>query len=233
MKRLISSPSASTNGIIAAWWMALLFAIGLSPVVSQACEPDSTIFRQHVMLRIMPSVTMHSLQPIFRYWKEQDEAENKRVNDALFWHPSEYYEPGYVSSYLIPETYYRQGDEERNYQNALRVFRDEFNAKNRQPDSIAAEKRRLMASLEAMDTLLHNKPLCFQVINAKYKGSIPRYVDALYAQSFMTSKRRFRRMVRRRSPKLLVKDLGVNYSLSMALYEAWIRQHNSSDNAHK
>ena len=195
MKRLISSPSASTNGIIAAWWMALLFAIGLSPVVSQACEPDSTIFRQHVMLRIMPSVTMHSLQPIFRYWKEQDEAENKRVNDALFWHPSEYYEPGYVSSYLIPETYYRQGDEERSYQNALRAFRDEF--------------------------------------NAKYKGSIPRYVDALYAQSFMTSKRRFRRMVRRRSPKLLVKDLGVNYSLSMALYEAWIRQQNSSNDTHK
>ena len=201
----------------------------LIPAHGHAESNDSTVFRHYAMESILPSAKIQNLHSMFRYWKEWSDSENNKSHPYHYWKPDDYSQPGYVRSAFFPETFYFQGDEEQSYENALRAFRDEFNAKNRQPDSIAAEKRRLVASLEAMDTLLHNKPLCFQVINAKYKGSIPRYVDALYTQSFMTSKRRFRRMVRRRSPKLLVKDLGVNYSLSMALYEAWIRQQNESE----
>ena len=80
-----------------------------------------------------------------------------------------------------------------------------------------------------MDTLLHNKPLLFQVIYKKYDGNIQRYVDDLYAKSFMTSPRRFKRMMRRMRPKLLVKDLGVNYTLSIALYEVWLMQQQDSE----
>ena len=207
----------------------LLIAAWLLTTVVHAEQSDTTIFHQCAMTHILPSVSIQSLRSVFSYWKEWNEGENSRVYMEYDWRPYTAQEPGLT----LPKNFYFQGDEEQSYENALQAFRDEFNANNRQPDSIAAEKRRLVASLEAMDTLLHNKPLCFQVINAKYKGSIPRYVDALYAQSFMTSKRRFRRMVRRRSPKLLVKDLGVNYSLSMALYEAWIRQQNSSNDTHK
>lgn len=79
-----------------------------------------------------------------------------------------------------------------------------------------------------MDTLLHNKPLFFQVIHTRYKSNIASYVDDLYTNSFMTSPKRFKQMMRRTRPKRLIKDLGVNYTLSMALYEVWLMQQNST-----
>ena len=197
-------------------WLAISFTPG------SAQEADSTVFRQHVVLTISPAASMNTLQQVFQYWTQLRKFENSQVHLETFWFPSDLYlTPGY--GVHIP-TVYSSGLSDQ----CMKALKQEFLSRTHDADSIAREKRRITASLEAMDTLLHNKPLCFQVINTSYKGSISRYVDDLYARSFMTSKRRFRRMLRRRNPRLLVKDLGVNYAISMALYEAWIRQRTDS-----
>ena len=177
---------------------------------------DSVVFSKYVMNNIQPSPPLNSIQTVFNFWINQDKGENERLKSMPFllrWVPDEY-------GHLI----FTQREAEPAYKTALNDLRRLFDGRMTDSDSIAQEKHRLANSLTAMDSLLHNKPLLFQLIYKKYNGNISRYVDDLYSRSFMTSEKLFKRMMRRTRPKLLVKDLGVNYALSMALYQAWLKQ---------
>ena len=198
---------------------------------SSSLQPDSTVFRQYAMTHIQPMPDFYAMQSIFRYWQLQDKSENYSAQKNItFWFPdnmitSNKGELYWGSSFL----HYYHPNEGPSYKGTIDFVRQQFKNRMKNADSIQNEKAHLVQSLTAMDSLLHNKPLLFQVIYKKYGGNIQRYVDDLYAKSFMTSPRRFKRMMRRMRPKLLVKDLGVNYTLSMALYEVWLMQQNNPD----
>ena len=188
---------------------------------------DSTVFHRFAMQDIQPCADISTLQEIFTYWVKQDNGEKKNESLDKLWsiRIRDSYTPGVVSSGSHLSSLYNQGEKANaSYNRALIRLREEYESKEKNADSIAQEKKNLIESLTAMDTLLHNKPLFFQVIHTRYKGNIASYVDDLYANSFMTSPKRFKQMMRRTRPKRLIKDLGVNYTLSMALYEVWLMQ---------
>ena len=199
-------------------------------VHASSTQPDSTVFRQYAMTHILPMPDFYAMQSVFRYWQLQDKSEDDNAQkNIMFWWPDNLYtSPGYAITGGAPRNFYHP-KEEPAYNESREFLRQQFKYRMKDADSIQNEKAQLVQSLTAMDTLLHNKPLLFQVIYKKYGGNIQRYVDDLYAKSFMTSPRRFKRMMRRMRPKLLVKDLGVNYTLSMALYEVWLMQQNNPD----
>ena len=194
-------------------------------------QPDSTIFRRYAMTHIQPMPDFFAIQTIFRYWQLQDKSENSSAQKNItFWLPDNMFtsnngELYWGSNFL----HYYHPNEVPSYKGTIDFVCQQFRNRIKDADSIQNEKAQLVRSLTAMDTLLHNKPLLFQIIYKKYDGNIQRYVDDLYAKSFMSSPRRFKRMMRRMRPKLLVKDLGVNYTLSMALYEVWLMQQQNPD----
>ena len=177
---------------------------------------DSVVFSKYAMIDIQPSPPLIYIQTIFNFWRAQDKGESDLIKEI----PPEARDMPREFGYII----FTQRDAEPTYKAAINDLQKSFDRRITDSDSIAQEKRQLVNNLTAMDTLLHNKPLLFQVICKKYGGNIPKYVDALYSRSFMTSPKLFKRMMRRTRPKLLVKDLGVNYALSMALYQVWLKQ---------
>ena len=194
------------------------------PIKSHATAADSIIFSKYAIEYIQPAPNLCNLQTIFRFWQNQDKGESDiiaNITPAMI---------GFDSNLKFGNPLFHQHEAEPGYKLALEELRKQFDNRMTNPDSIAQEKRQLANSLTAMDTLLHNKPLLFQVIYKKYGGDITKYVDALYSRSFMTSEKLFKRMMRRTRPKLLVKDLGVNYALSMALYQVWLKQQNEEKN---
>ena len=199
---------------------------------AQVEREDSATFRKYAMQDIQPCADISTLQEIFTYWVKQDNGEKENESLDKLWsiRIRDSYTPGVVSSGSHLSSLYNQGEKANaSYNRALIRLHEEYESKEKNADSIAQEKQNLIESLTAMDTLLHNKPLFFQVIHKRYKGNIASYVDDLYAYSFMTSPKRFKQMMRRTRPKRLIKDLGVNYSLSMALYEVWLMQQNQEE----
>ena len=206
----------------------LLFICSWHMAFASTLHPDSTVFHQYAMTHIQPMPNFSSLQSVYAFWQLQDKSEDKNSQHFLWWYPhDEYFANGYFPTAGI--THFSHPLEEPAYNEALGYLRQQFKSRMKDADSIQNEKAQLVQSLTTMDSLLHNKPLLFQIIYKKYDGNIQRYVDDLYAKSFMTSPRRFKRMMRRMRPKLLVKDLGVNYTLSMALYEVWQMQQKNPD----
>ena len=195
---------------------------------AQVEREDSATFRKYAMLRIQPTVNLRTLQELYQYWQAQDEGENAAVHIERVRKPTDqptlYWNGWYIPEHFSQPLIFRQLNKR-----TIKYLNIEHQSKVVDPDSIAQEKQNLIESLTAMDTLLHNKPLFFQVIHTRYKGNIASYVDDLYANSFMTSPKRFKQMMRKTRPKRLIKDLGVNYSLSMALYEVWLMQQNQEE----
>ena len=190
---------------------------------AQVEREDSATFRKYAMLRIQPTVNLRTLQELYQYWQAQDEGENAAVHIERVRKPTD--QPTlYWNGWYIPELFSQPLIFRQLNKRTIKYLNIEHQSKVVDPDSIALEKQNLIESLTAMDTLLHNKPLFFQVIHTRYKGNIASYVDDLYTNSFMTSPKRFKQMMRRTRPKRLIKDLGVNYTLSMALYEVWLMQ---------
>ena len=199
---------------------------------AQVEREDSATFRKYAMQDIQPCADISTLQEIFTYWVKQDNGEKENESLDKLWsiRIRDSYTPGVVSSGSHLSSLYNQGEKANaSYNRALIRLHEEYESKEKNADSIAQEKQNLIESLTAMDTLLHNKPLFFQVIHTRYKGNIASYVDDLYANSFMTSPKRFKQMMRKTRPKRLIKDLRVNYSLSMALYEVWLMQQNQEE----
>ena len=195
---------------------------------AQVEREDSATFRKYAMLRIQPTVNLRTLQELYQYWQAQDEGENAAVHIERVRKPTD--QPTlYWNGWYIPELFSQPLIFRQLNKRTIKYLNIEHQSKVVDPDSIALEKQNLIESLTAMDTLLHNKPLFFQVIHTRYKGNIASYVDDLYTNSFMTSPKRFKQMMRRTRPKRLIKDLGVNYTLSMALYEVWLMQQNQEE----
>ena len=88
-------------------------------------------------------------------------------------------------------------------------------------DSVKAD---LVARLERFDTLATTKPLFYTDIHGKYKGNIVRYVNDLYEKSMKGNLKRLEYFFHNPRKKLIQKDLGYQFSLSLALYEQWIAQ---------
>ena len=206
----------------------VLFLFTRYGTAASKMDSDSVVFKTYAMTHIQPMPDFSSIQSVYAFWQLQDKSEDKNSQHFLWWYPhDESFANGYFPTAGI--THFSHPLEEPAYNEALGYLRQQFKSRMKDADSIQNEKAQLVQSLTAMDSLLHNKPLLFQIIYKDYGGNIKRYVDDLYAKSFMTSPRRFKRMMRRMRPKLLVKDLGVNYTLSMALYEVWLMQQKNTD----
>ena len=226
MKQIIYDLSAWTRNaiIIIIFWSPIL----LCNSYGQKNKSDSIIFHKYAMLRIQPTVNLRTLQELYQYWQAQDEGEKAAVGRDILGRPTD--QPTlYWTGWWIPEHFSQPLIFRQLYKRTIKYLNIEHQSKVVDPDSIAQEKQNLIESLTAMDTLLRNKPLFFQVIHKRYKGNIASYVDDLYANSFMTSPKRFKQMIRRTRPKRLIKDLGVNYTLSMALYEVWLMQQSQEE----
>ena len=63
-------------------------------------------------------------------------------------------------------------------------------------------------------------PSFFSVVDSKYKGSIKRYADKMYAKSFLVDEEKARAFIENPTEKALEADLAVNVSMSM--FDAYV-----------
>jgi len=110
------------------------------------------------------------------------------------------------------------------FPNALRkYFRKCFRTYHEGIEDIDEEKARLVQNLRAFDSCSVCKPTFYLTIDSLYKGDIKAYVDDLYKKSIMGSKWRLNTFLRWPSAKKLQKDMGVQFAISLAIYELWIK----------
>lgn len=215
-----------TTNTMKSLFLVLFLLVSLQTSYAQDWrEKDTLAYRKYAITKISPVPATPTL------WLHQildrEEAEWKRRNPVRPWlwgNPSLGPKEGFEKkSDLYGTIYYPDAETSadiRSYIDLLRMQLDEY---MRTPaDSILKEKEILIASLEAMDSLIVNKPMIFQDIKKKYRGDISKYVEALYAKSIVTNVRTFKRFRRTPTTKRLIKDPGFRYSISAYLYERWI-----------
>lgn len=106
-----------------------------------------------------------------------------------------------------------------------RALRQAYISQHPKGENLDSVKADLVARLERFDTLATTKPLFYADIHGKkYKSNIVRYVDDLYEKSMMGNLKRLEYFFHNPRKKLIQKDLGYQFSLSLALYEQWIAQ---------
>lgn len=86
-----------------------------------------------------------------------------------------------------------------------------------------AEQARLVRALTAFDSLAAQKPIFYADIYSKYGGSVEKYVNTLFRKSILFSESRLESFVDHPTTKKLQADPGVQFVISLALYESWIR----------
>ncbi len=90
--------------------------------------------------------------------------------------------------------------------------------------NVEEAKEVLIKRLQRFDSLASHKPLFFSTIYTDYGGNITQYVNELYDTSIMGNKKVLRDFMKKPSTLAIQKDLGYQFSLSLALYEQWIAQ---------
>ena len=105
-----------------------------------------------------------------------------------------------------------------------RALKQAYISQHPKDENLDSVKADLVARLERFDTLATTKPLFYTDIHGKYKGNIVRYVNDLYEKSMMGNLKRLEYFFHNPRKKLIQKDLGYQFSLSLALYEQWIAQ---------
>lgn len=105
-----------------------------------------------------------------------------------------------------------------------RALKQAYISQHPKGENLDSVKADLVARLERFDTLATTKPLFYADIHGKYKGNIVRYVNDLYEKSMMGNLKRLEYFFHNPRKKLIQKDLGYQFSLSLALYEQWIAQ---------
>lgn len=205
--------------------LLFLFASLQASYAQSRIEKDTLAYRTYAMSKIAPIPALPTLW--LHLILDREEAEWKRLNPIRPWlggdGPLGPKDGFFFSGNLYGNLYYPDAETSadiRSYIDLLRMQLDEY--MSTPADSILKEKERLIASLEAMDSLIVNKPMIFQDIKKKYHGSIQKYVEALYAKSIVTNERTFKRFRRTPTTKRLIKDPGFRYSISAYLYERWI-----------
>lgn len=103
----------------------------------------------------------------------------------------------------------------------LKYQQDSVRKNGFSPDSIKSE---MVRRLKAFDRTAYYKPIFYADIYSRYKGNYKAYVDALFKKSLITSPKRLRRFTAYARKKMLLKDMGFQFTLSLALYELWMRQ---------
>ena len=86
------------------------------------------------------------------------------------------------------------------------------------------QKEILIRKIEHFDSLAHNKPIFFADIKTKYKGDVRKYVNALFKNSMMVSPKRLHNFLTNPRRRKLKADMGYQFTLSLALYDLWIKQ---------
>lgn len=107
----------------------------------------------------------------------------------------------------------------RSYKKAMRRMALKY-----QENDMAQEKEALVANLRAADSLLTVKPTFFNVIRQKYDGDVRRYVDALFENSFMTSKRKLKKFLSRPRAEKLREDLALQFATGLQHYRLMLEQ---------
>ena len=98
-----------------------------------------------------------------------------------------------------------------------------FDAQNTTMEARQAEMEDLIKRLELFSTRAQTKPLFFVDIQTKFKGNIRKYVKNLYKKSMMSNYDRLTDFLKKPRLKKIQTDPGVQMSISLALYELWIK----------
>ena len=103
----------------------------------------------------------------------------------------------------------------------LKYLQDSIRENGLNVDSV---KSVMVERLKAFDKAAYYKPIFFADIYCRYKGDYHKYVDALFRKSLITSPKRLRSFTAYARKKMLLKDMGFQFTLSLALYDLWIKQ---------
>ena len=98
-----------------------------------------------------------------------------------------------------------------------------FEAQNTTMEARQAEMEDLIKRLELFSAKVQTKPLFFVDIQTKFKGNIRKYVKNLYKKSMMSNYDRLTDFLKKPRLKKIQTDPGVQMSISLALYELWIK----------
>jgi len=195
---------------------------------------DTLAFRRYLSNNIGTVLDMESILTSYKQLKGQEEELVHRPSDVLWNDPfdSTTYNsmsgPITGATIVTPsgggsESYSRMGKGTipRSVRNHIH---DKARAYFESIKDVEAEKAILVHNLQAFDSLSNNKPVCFAVIHQKYNGDIKAYVENLYNNSFMANEKTLKKFLRHPSSQKMRKDPVVQFSLSLALYELWVKE---------
>lgn len=103
----------------------------------------------------------------------------------------------------------------------LHALQDSVRDSGMNVDSV---KDDMVRRLLAFDKAAYYKPIFFADIYSRYKGDYRKYVDDLFRKSLITSPRRLRSFTAYARKRMILKDMGFQFTLSLALYELWMKQ---------
>ncbi len=122
-------------------------------------------------------------------------------------------------------TAFRQYDD-RLFPDSLRnMFKLCYHSFRREYPNNQRIKNDLNAQLNAFDKESTNKPLFFKNIKAEYNNDISKYVDDLCKKSILLNERKYQKFLHRPSAKKVIRDMGVQFVISVSLYRLWLAEH--------
>ena len=121
---------------------------------------------------------------------------------------------GYGACYTQSPGYIRARNYLQQYYDSLRAH----------PVDHTAQKERLVRKIEHFDSLSYYKPIFFADIKTKYKNDVRKYVDDLFEKSMMVNPKRLFYFLTNPRRRKLKADMGYQFTLSLALYDLWIKQ---------
>ena len=203
---------------------------------------DTLIYRQFLEKSPFPVTNMALIQAI---WVEM-KPKKYRIVDYMYHFDSnnnesfEYqqanpqYNPHYglvgspesrfFSDYVFSDSHYAKYNGEilmNLLKRDLKYLQDSIRESGMNVDSV---KEDMVRRLQAFDKAAYYKPIFFADIYSRYKGDYRKYVDDLFRKSLITSPRRLRRFTAYARKRMILKDMGFQFTLSLALYELWIKQ---------
>lgn len=203
---------------------------------------DTLIYRQFLEKSSFPMTNMALIQAI---WVEMKPKKYRIVDDMFHFdsynhesleyqqaHPqyNPHYglvgspESRYFSDYVFSDPHYAKYNGKilmNLLKRDLKYLQDSIRESGMNVDSV---KEDMVRRLQAFDKAAYYKPIFFADIYSRYKGDYRKYVDDLFRKSLITSPRRLRSFTAYARKRMILKDMGFQFTLSLALYELWIKQ---------